>query len=270
MGQVVTGFQCKECGCRDADTVDKGGRRTLEVSHTEEIAPFMTIADGLLIGDDTALHPSVLNHQLLCAARDGYAAVLQWALSSGASPETRRPFCGRWVGAPRSDPTYALHEPALLAFREQAPSKATSAKREEGLTPLMYTCRGGYIDCVNKLLRVGAQVDARDEDGLSPLHLVSAAAALDCAESLLHRANALQEDHYGRTYLDFLPDEVTLHPSSLRRWRELRAQPGPALEASGDCASSKGSAPGRATAPGTASEEVGTQPGEASPSDTEI
>eukprot|EP01032_Pedospumella_encystans_P024627 gene24627-27848_t len=58
---------------------------------------------------------------------------------------------------------------------------------QEGFTPLIAAASAGHIECVQKLLECGAEIDKEDENGLTALLLAASAERTDIVKLLLER-----------------------------------------------------------------------------------
>eukprot|EP00929_Paragymnodinium_shiwhaense_P030134 TRINITY_DN17128_c0_g1_i1.p1 TRINITY_DN17128_c0_g1~~TRINITY_DN17128_c0_g1_i1.p1 ORF type:complete len:215 (+),score=58.35 TRINITY_DN17128_c0_g1_i1:95-739(+) len=146
-----------------------------------------------------------LNLQLLSAAREGDAKLLQHALQRGAMVDTRHPL-------------------RMRTTVKKGKSGSNHHKVDKGLTPLMYAAQGGHLTCVMLLLDAKANIEATEEDGLVALHFAGMAGSLDVGKALIFAGadkNACDEE--GRKVLDFLPEDVTHVPKEMARWKALAA-----------------------------------------------
>lgn len=93
---------------------------------------------------------------LMWAAEQGHAAVVELLVSRGAKPDAQsavlRPLKRRGLG----------FAPASRQGGEDAPVKG-------GLTALLFAAREGSMDCVEALVKAGANVNQTSADGSSPL-----------------------------------------------------------------------------------------------------
>jgi len=88
-------------------------------------------------------------------------------------------------------------------------SKAT------GLTPLMKASCGGHVNAVRFLLAHGAILDLCDGDGMQAIHFAVQAASAECVRVLLEvGANPLAKDDFGRTALQYVSIDGSLHTSA--------------------------------------------------------
>ena len=71
------------------------------------------------------------------------------------------------------------------AARALTRSAAACARAQSGRTPLHEAAESGALDCLDLLIRSGAEMSAGDEDGGTPLHLAAAEGELDCMELLM-------------------------------------------------------------------------------------
>lgn len=80
-----------------------------------------------------------------------------------------------------------------------------------GLTPLLYAARQGCLECVQDLVKGGADPNLPDPDGITPLLIATENFHFDAAAYLLqHGASANQWDWWGRTPLYAAVDLNTL------------------------------------------------------------
>jgi len=136
---------------------------------------------------------SLLNQELIIAAREGRDDDVSWYLENGAFVETRRPF--------------------IIAFRAfgQEEDEQEEDDSEVGLTPLMHAALGGYAKTCRALLSAGANVNSQDEDMMQPLHFAATSGNLEVFTLLMQaRADPWAHDSAGRSALHYLsPDEHT-------------------------------------------------------------
>mmetsp|Transcript_21554 Transcript_21554/g.49331 ORF Transcript_21554/g.49331 Transcript_21554/m.49331 type:complete len:199 (+) Transcript_21554:114-710(+) len=150
---------------------------------------------------DAVLRESLLNHELLKAARDGQVEQIRLFLRKGAYVETRRPFAIAFDGGSVGD---------------EVP---------RGLTPLMYAAQGGYAKAVEVLVAAGAHVNAEEEDGMRPLHFAAAAGNPETCRALLTaRADPSATDNDGLTALERVPAPELSTKASKAVWKELLAE----------------------------------------------
>merc|ERR1719310_480579 len=107
---------------------------------------------------------SVLNQEVLSAARNDDVAKMKKALANGGWLETRRPIHMR----PQS----------VNGVKKKWPNN-------DGLTPLMYACQNASMEMTKLLLEAKADVRACDEDGMNPLHFAAEAGAREVCIQLL-------------------------------------------------------------------------------------
>eukprot|EP00931_Biecheleriopsis_adriatica_P031887 TRINITY_DN18653_c0_g1_i1.p1 TRINITY_DN18653_c0_g1~~TRINITY_DN18653_c0_g1_i1.p1 ORF type:complete len:216 (-),score=45.78 TRINITY_DN18653_c0_g1_i1:39-656(-) len=192
MGQSV---QCAQCSCK--------GSLTSEMSTECIEAQISKLEDASDFDGDVKNTEAMRNHKLLAAARDGDDEALELLLQQGADIDVRRPFVM----------TFAEHS---------ADADNIIPDRACGLTPLMYACQGGYVPCVELLLKARANVHAEEEDGLRPLHFAASASSLPCCELLIARGakvNAVCDE--GQTALDLVPPVDMRTAGEKRLWHEL-------------------------------------------------
>ena len=58
-----------------------------------------------------------------------------------------------------------------------------------GATPLHVCAYHGHLDCLSRLLEIGASADQKDFDGATPLHFAAASGHLDCLKKLIRQGN---------------------------------------------------------------------------------
>jgi len=162
---------------------------------------------------------SLLNQELIKAAREGRDADVSWCLEHGAFVETRRPF------------TIAFH---IGPFEDEGEEENDF---EVGLTPLMHAALGGYAKTCRVLLSAGANVNSRDEDRMQPLHFAAKSGNLEVFTLLLQaKADPWARDSSGRSALHYLsPDEHThanyhAHPALKAVLSVIAATPPPGDE----------------------------------------
>mmetsp|Transcript_72081 Transcript_72081/g.172029 ORF Transcript_72081/g.172029 Transcript_72081/m.172029 type:complete len:210 (-) Transcript_72081:107-736(-) len=146
--------------------------------------------------------PAWRNHQLLTAARNGDVETIKALVQNGANLETRRPFC----------------------ISPQAPVDGRQGRESLGMTPLMLSAQGGYLEATRILINAKADVNAEEEDGLRPLHFAAKAANYEVCKALLE-ADACPNIpcDSGST-----PEQYALvecrTPRTKRTWQELFAE----------------------------------------------
>lgn len=87
----------------------------------------------------------------------------------------------------------------LLANRS-----TVDARNQEGNDPLLLAASVGAVDCVELLLRAGAQPNAKNPAGLTPLHVAAFGSKPPCVEALIrHGASVNVTDDLRRTPLHF-------------------------------------------------------------------
>lgn len=147
---------------------------------------------------------SMVNHELLKAARDGRTADVAVHLWNGAFLETRRPF--------------AITFEADLGADHEA----------MGLTPLMYAALGGYTSTCELLLSARADVDAEDEDGMRPLHFAATSGNMEACRVLLrYGADPGCLDAEGRTALEHVPPIDACTRAEKQGWEALLGKDAP-------------------------------------------
>jgi len=130
---------------------------------------------------------SLLNQELIKAAREGRHDDLIFYLENGAFVETRRPF------------TIAFHN---AGFDEEEDTS------DVGLTPLMHAALGGYTKACRVLLAAGASVNSQDEDRMQPLHFAANSGNLEVFTLLLQaKADPWAKDSEGRSALHYLASD---------------------------------------------------------------
>jgi len=132
------------------------------------------------------MEESILNQELIKAAREGRHEDVSMYLQSGAFVETRRPF------------TIAFHN---AEFEDEDDS-------DVGLTPLMHAALGGYTKACRVLLSNGADVNSEDEDRMQPLHFAAHSGNLEVFTLLLQaKANPWAQDASGQSALHYLASD---------------------------------------------------------------
>lgn len=151
--------------------------------------------------------PSLVNQQLLAAAREGDHLLLNIAIQSGANLETRRPI-------------------VIMARCDAKDKNALSQVSCDGMTALMYVADSGNRACATLLLDARANIHARDEDGMQPLHFAVSQGSFCVAKLLLgYGADRNSRDFNGKTAIEHLPEDCKRDPE--QSWSllfpELRA-----------------------------------------------
>jgi len=133
------------------------------------------------------MEESLLNQELIKAAREGRDDDVDLYLQNGAFVETRRPF------------TIAFHN---AEFEEDEDNG------DVGLTPLMHAALGGYTKACRVLLAAGASVNSQDEDRMQPLHFAANSGNLEVFTLLLQaKADPWAKDSEGRSALHYLASD---------------------------------------------------------------
>lgn len=133
------------------------------------------------------MEESLLNQELIKAAREGRHNDVSWYLQNGAFVETRRPF------------TIAFHN---------SESEGEEDDGDVGLTPLMHAALGGYAKVCQALLSARASVSSRDEDRMQPLHFAANSGNLEVFTLLLQaKADPWARDSEGRSALHLLASD---------------------------------------------------------------
>jgi len=143
------------------------------------------------LANSDSMEESILNQELIKAAREGRDDDLNWCLQNGAFVDTRRPF--------------------TIAFHNECEDEEDDA--DVGLTPLMYAALGGYSQACRVLLSAGACVDSEDEDKMQPLHFAATSGSIEVFTLLLQaKANPWAQDSKGHTALHYLASDEHKDP----------------------------------------------------------
>lgn len=138
------------------------------------------------------MEESLLNQELIKAAREGRQDDVTWYLQNGAFVETRRPF--------------------TIAFHNEESEGEDDDDEDVGLTPLMHAALGGYTKVCRELLSARASVDSRDEDKMQPLHFAANSGNLEVFTLLLQaKADPWAQDSEGRSALHHLASDEHKH-----------------------------------------------------------
>lgn len=146
-------------------------------------------------------HPTLVDQELVRAARNGDVDAAICAIQAGAHLETRNPFTVLHRGDSFTEEDYLCGE---------------------GLTPLMHAVQEGHTKCVAVLLMARACVNAEDEDGIRPLHLAAASGDLEMSATLVWACASTDiVDRAGISVLGHLPHEIRIDMEEVRRWTAL-------------------------------------------------
>ena len=153
---------------------------------------------------------------VMLAARTGAVKIAEILVRHGADVNAREQFRNQtalmWAAA-ESHPdmvAFLISKGAKVDVRATAndwPNQMTSEPRVQyrptgGLTPLLYAARAGCRDCVEALLKGGADIDLPNPDGMTPLMMAIDNSRYDVARYLLDQgANPHTWDWWGRTPL---------------------------------------------------------------------
>lgn len=165
---------------------------------------------------------------LMLAARNGSLAIAQTLLRHGASANPREGWRGQtalmWAAAEVHPDIVKL----LLKYHAKVNVRAaatdwgnqiTSEPRAQyrpvgGLTPLLYAARSGCLECVQALLKAGADINLPNPDGITPLMTAIDNLHFDVAKYLLQQhANPNLWDWWGRTAL-YIAVDMHSYPDS--------------------------------------------------------
>ncbi len=167
---------------------------------------------------------------LMIAAHTGVVKIAKLLVRHGANVNAQERWRGQtglmWAAAQGyPDMTrYLVRHGAQVNIREYYNDwldKATQISSEPrgqyhpegGLTPLLYAARSGCMDCVQALLKGGADVNKPTPEGIAPLSIAIDSHHYDVAMYLLkHGANPNTWDWYGRTPLYIAVDMHTHVP----------------------------------------------------------
>jgi ankyrin repeat protein len=161
---------------------------------------------------------------LMLAARNGSLPIVQALVKAGAKVNEREKLRGQtalmWAIAANSPEVvdFLVKHKADVEVRAAVNdwgNQITSEPRAQyratgGLTPLLYATRSGCLDCVQSLLKAGAQIDRPTPDGVSPLMNAIDNLNYAIANFLLDQgANPHLSDWWGRTSLYLAVDMRT-------------------------------------------------------------
>jgi ankyrin repeat protein len=102
--------------------------------------------------------------------------------------------------------SWGLHPVVEFLITEHS-QDVSSPDFTDGATPLHLASRNGHVKAVSKLMRLGADVNARNNYGLTPLHLASDSGQVDIARGLIvFGADLNARNNYGLTPLHLASD----------------------------------------------------------------
>lgn len=150
----------------------------------------------------------MINHHLLCSARDGDLQKCREALAKGAYLETRRPFV--------CHTSNVQSQSVLEDLKKRSP-------RGTGLTPLMCAAQGGHHAVILELLGAKADVNSMEEDGMRPLHFAAQNGDLRLCQLLMEAgAKRHATDDEGRTPFHYVPASCIYSKADKAAWEALQ------------------------------------------------
>ncbi len=174
----------------DPDTADADGQTALMiVAHTSNVmAAELLLRHGAHVAATERLRGQTALH---IAAAESQPAMVRELLSRGADPNAR---------------SKVDHD-----LRQVSAEPRIQWRAPGGLTPLIYAARQGSMECVQALLKAGADPNLSDPQGVSPLLIATENFHFDVAAYLMKAgANPNHWDWWGRTPLYAAVDLNTL------------------------------------------------------------